>query len=235
MRTQKIQNSPETRTPRLRRPLLGVAIVGVLAAATAALAQYGSGGWTMGAGMMGGGMMGGGFSDRPVAPHWGGRVVSYAEAEAFIQYGSAHGTADAKTNTVTFDGSEVTINLVAVQPGSPDQTFELHGLVNPTLVIPRGAAVHLNLINMDYGRTMEHTVEIVSAPPPYPDMAMMYMGAPVVQPLPEVPWRSQDDVEAAQYGGLGVSFVADRPGTYWYVCPTPAHAEKGMYGKLVVR
>lgn len=216
----------------LRRLLMGAAVAGLLAVPVTAFAQWGPGGgvWPMGPGMMGGG-----FQDQPVAPGWGGRVMSYADAEAFIAYGNSHGTADAKANSVTFDASQVTIDLIADQPGSPDQTFELHGLVNPTIVVPHGAAVQLNLINMDYGRTMEHTAEIVAVPPPYPYMAMMSMGRPVVQPLPEVPWRSREDAKAAEYGGLGVSFIADLPGSYWYVCPTPGHAAQGMYGRLIVR
>ena len=188
-------------------------------------------GYGMGPGMMGGGMMG----NYPVSAGWGGKVLSFDDAQSYIQYGNAHGTADTKANSVTFTGDNVVINLVAVQPGYKDQTFELHGLTNPTIIVPRGATVQLNQLNMDYGNNMEHTVVITSVPPPYPYMAMMYLGQPQVPPMPELPWRSGDDLKTAQYAALGESFVASAPGEYWYVCPAPQHAEEGMYGKFIVQ
>nr|ABG33690.1 rusticyanin-like protein [Acidiphilium symbioticum] len=108
----------------------------------------------MGPGLMGVGMMG----NYPVSAGWGGKVLSFDDAHSYIQYGNAHGTADTKANSVTFTGDNVVINLVAVQPGYKDQTFELHGLTNPTIIVPRGATVQLNQLNMDYGNNMEHTV-----------------------------------------------------------------------------
>ena len=217
------------------RLLTGAAIAGLLAASAVALAQPWGAGW--GGGMMGGmgGMMGGGMGNWPVTPGWGGQVLDYRQAQAFIRFGNEHGKADARTNTVTFERKNVTIDLVAVQPGFDDQTFELHGLTNPTIVVPRDADVRFNLLNMDYGNNMQHTVTIVPTPPPYPYMAMMYLGPPVVPPLPELPWRSADNVKQAQFAALGNRFIANIAGTYWYVCPTPQHASKGMYGRFVVR
>ena len=206
-----------------------------------ALAQPAYGGWngqgwgSWGPGMMGGGMMGGAMGNYPVSPGWGGKVLSYDETQAYIQYGATHGTADAKANSVTFSGGSIVINLVAVRPGYNDQTYELHGLTNPTIIVPRGATVQLNLLNMDYGNNMEHTVVISQVPPPYPYMAMMYLGPPQVPPIPVLPWRSGEDVKTAQYAALGETFVAGTPGEYWYVCPVPQHAEEGMYGKFIVK
>lgn len=34
---------------------------------------------------------------------------------------------------------------------------------------------------------MEHTAVITTTPPPYPYMAMMYLGQPQVPPMPELP------------------------------------------------
>lgn len=204
---------------------------------------WNSGPW-MGQGMMGQGVMGegvmgegmgGAMDNYPVTQGWGGKVLSYAEAQDYIAYGASHGTADAKANSVTFTGGDAVINLIAVQPGHDDQTFELHGLTNPTIIVPRGASVQLNLLNMDYGDNMEHTVVISAEPPPYPYMAMMYLAPLEAPPMPELPWRSSDNVKTAQYAALGETFVAGAAGTYWYVCPTPQHAEEGMYGKFIVR
>lgn len=211
---------------------MSAAFLGLFCVSGAALAQPWGPRW--GSGMMGG-MMGSGMGNWPVTPNWGGEVLDYSEARAFIHFGNEHGEADAHINTVTFDGRNVTIDLVAVEPGFDDQTFELHGLRNPTIIVPLGAMVHFNLLNMDYGNNMEHTAEIVQTPPPYPYMTMMYLGAPVAPRLPELPWRSADSVRKANFAAVGNVFFANIPGTYWYVCPTPEHASKGMYGKFVVR
>jgi rusticyanin len=184
---------------------------------------------------MGSGMMGGGASDRPVYPGWGGDVLDFTQVTAFLDRGEHSGTADPKTNTVTYTEHEVTIDIVAVQPGHDDQTFEVHGLVNPTLTVPVGATVHLTLVNMDHGSNMEHGIIVTQVPPPYPYMSMMATGPGVAWLLPLLPWRSEDNVRTARYASLDATFVARARGTYWYVCPTPGHASQGMFGKLVVQ
>ena len=217
---------------RLSAMWLSAAAVILLCAGTAIAQTFP--GWGPGIGM-GPGMMGWAMGNYPVSAGWGGKILSYPETQSYIQYGNTHGTVDAKANSVTFEGDNVVINLVAVQPGYKDQTFELHGLTNPTIIVPHGANVQFNLLNMDYGDNMEHTAVITTTPPPYPYMSMMYLGPPQVQPMPELPWRSDDDVKTAQYAALGESFIASVPGKYWYVCPAPQHAQEGMYGKFIVR
>lgn len=135
------------------------------------------------------------MNNQPVSGDWGGKVLSYSQADAYIQYGNTHGIADRKTNTVSFDGTAVTIDLVAVQESFPAQTFELHGLINPTLDVPHGATVKFNLLNMDYGHNMEHTVLVSATPPPYPYMAMMSTGPSIVPAMRELPWRSDTKIQ----------------------------------------
>lgn len=209
---------------------------------------YGRGGY--GPGMMGGGygprgigqggygpgaMMGGGLNDRPVTAGWGGAVMDYAQVATYLAASDSLGRADKKARTVIFSGPEVTIDMVAVQPGYDDGTFEVHGIANPTLIVPLGAVVHMNLVNMDYGDDMEHGVIITPAGPPYAYMSMMQIGQGLAGVMPLLPWRSDKNVKASQYAELGSTFVARAPGTYWYVCPTPGHARKGMYGRFIVR
>lgn len=187
-------------------------------------------GWIAGGGQgFGPGMMGG--ANRAVTADWGGGVLDGKQAEAFIREGETIGKVDAKAGMVTFSGSDVILNMVAVQPGHDDQTFEVHGLTNPTLKVPVGATVHFNLVNMDYGNNMEHGVIVTRTPPPYPEMAMMAIGPGVASVMPLLPWRSDEDLAKARFASLGAT---REPGTYWYVCPTPQHAQKGMYGKFVV-
>lgn len=197
------------------------------------------GGYSMGPGMMGGygmgpGMMGG-FSNGPGGGGWGRESMTYDQVQAFIRDGDRQGRVDIKTNTVTFDAPDVTIDMIAVQPGHDDQTFEVRGLTNPTLIVPAKAVVHLNLVNMDFGANMEHGLILTPEPPPYPYMAMMATGPGLARIMPLLPWRSKKTLKQATYAKLSTTFVADEVGTYWYVCPTPQHAEEGMFGKFIVR
>ncbi len=92
------------------------------------------------------------------------------------------------------------------QPGHEDQAFEVHGLTNPTLVVPLGAQVHFNLVNMDYGDGMEHGV--ILTPPPYPYMSMIATGPGLAAIVPLLSWRRDNTVTEVQYASLGISFVA---------------------------
>ena len=52
--------------------------------------------------------------------------------------------------------------------------------------------------------------------------------------MPLLPWRSTKDLATAHYAVLRAKFIARQRGRYWYVCSTPKHAMKGMYGRCVV-
>jgi len=78
-----------------------------------------------------------------------------------------HFLRDEVDHTITYDTPEVTIDMIAVQPGHDDQTFEVHALTNPTLIVPVKAVVHLNLVNMDFGANMEHGLVLTAEPPPF--------------------------------------------------------------------
>lgn len=228
------------KTKGMKKLGAGLALGLAVAMPVSALAQgmYG-GGAGYGGGMMGGGagygMMGGGAqNDRPVSEGWGGQVWDYAKVQQYLKASSEYGQADQASQTVRFAGRQVIIDMTAVQPGHDDGTFEVHDIANPTLVVPQGAVVHLNLVNMDYGKDMEHGVIITPAGPPYAYMSMMQTGPGLAGVMPLLPWRNADNVTQADYAALGTTFVAQRPGTYWYVCPTPGHAKKGMYGKFIV-
>lgn len=187
------------------------------------------GGYGMGPGMMGA------FANGPVNSDWGGGSLTYDQVQNFIRDGSREGKVDTKTNTIVFDTPEITIDMIAVQPGHEDQSFEVRGLTNPTLIVPVKAIIHLNLVNMDFGADMEHGLILTAEPPPYPYMAMMATGPGLAQVMPLLPWRSKKTLKHATYAQLSTTFVARETGIYWYVCPTPKHAQEGMYGKFVVR
>lgn len=108
-------------------------------------------------------------------------------------------------------------------------TWTVDGLVNPTVVLPTGAHVTVHLFNADDGTI--HGWELTTTPPPYSFMAMMdapvaFSGA-VAMPVP--------GATAQRWVGRTVQFTASRAGAYYYICPVPSHAQKGMRGTLVVR
>lgn len=215
-----------------RRGRFGILAGALLAAALVvnlALAQRGMGGYGngYGPGAYGPGMMGIGVGVR------GSQVLDWSGAQATIEAGAAGASVDAASNTVSFTGANVTLDVIAVQPGEPDTTFEIAGLVDPTVKVPRGALVTLRLVNMDYGADMPHGVVITRLPPPYTVMPMLMMGGmgPGIPPLVA---RSADDLRSARYAAAAVRFRAAVRGTYYYLCQVPGHARDGMYGKLIV-
>ncbi|MBS2132177.1 hypothetical protein KEX41_28750 (plasmid) [Burkholderia thailandensis] len=217
--------------------MLGVAALTIAQAASASpsgtswrmVSSYGMGPGSMGPGMMED------YANGPVDSSWKGGSLRYDQVQAFIRDGNRDGKVDVKSNTIVYGTPEVTINMIAVQPGHDDQTFEVRGLTDPTLTLPVGTVIHLNLVNMDFGDNMEHGLIVTTSPPPYPYMSTMAIGSGLARVMPLLPWRSEKALQQATYAELSTTFVARERGTYWYVCPTPQHAQEGMFGKFVVR
>lgn len=152
-----------------------------------------------------------------------------AAARALSRQAAATASVDPRTNTVVYHGSDVTLVALASPEGGPDMTWNIDGRVNPTVVIPRGAQVTVDFFDGDAG-TM-HGWELTTAHPPYPTMAMMagsiaFPGA-FAMPVP--------GANSTHWFGRAVHFTASQTGTYFYLCPVPGHAARGMYGTLLVR
>ncbi len=175
-------------------------------------------GWYFGRMMGGGGMMGG-YSGQY-------SVIDDKTAEADMSSSLSNATVDTKNNTITYDGKDVKIVMFA-GPEYADEKFVVGGLFNPTLKISTGTNVVLEIINQDEG--MPHGVEVTETPPPYANMAMkqvnLYPGA-LIRPVPQA--------KGGKYPKDAVSFNANQPGTYYYLCQYPGHAEEGMYGKVII-
>ncbi len=238
-------------TPRTRAALAGGVLLAAALLLGASLAQRGTGGgayggygYGMGPGMMGGygygqgqdygggygpGMMGRGYGA------YGGQDLDWDAADAMVQDSGQGAAVDPATNTVTYQGTQVTIDVIAVQPGKPDTTFEVAGLVDPTVKVPRGATVTLDLVNMDYGSDMPHGLVVTRLPPPYPYTLMpVMMRGGMWGGIPPLAARTEQDLQTAHYASASMQFRAVTPGTYYYVCQVPGHAQHGMYGKLVI-
>jgi rusticyanin len=165
-----------------------------------------------------------------------GKAISYAAARPLIKYSNSAGMlmGYGKHKSVMFMGHNIHVVFLAVEPGSPDQTFEVHNLVDPEITVPRGAKITLTLLNMDYGPGMIHGVIIGKARPPYKTV----VGVPVRDQVAEIPLvmpRTEKSVKKSSYYFGTVTFTAPKAaGTYYYLCQMPGHAKSGMYGKWVV-
>jgi rusticyanin len=133
---------------------------------------------------------------------------------------------DARANTITFGSKTVSFTVVAVPPGGPDMAFRIGGLVNPTLIVPRGATVQVRFINADPDEA--HGWQVTNAQPPFQfDPAASAFGG-------DASARVLGDPTSAGDGTESIQFSAGRAGRYQYVCPMPGHARMGMHGGFVV-
>lgn len=189
----------------------------------------GGGGMMGGGGAGGGGMMGGAGYGGMMGGQGAARIGN-ARLVALVARGKVGARIDAKTDTVTYVGLSPTIVALASPHGQPNMTWEIDGLVNPTVVVRPGARITVDLVNTDWGYM--HGLEITTTPPPYPYMATMGIANhTLLMPLPP---RTSKDLAAAQYS-MRVGAVSLTPGTYYYLCPVPGHAQSGMYGVISVR
>jgi rusticyanin len=132
------------------------------------------------------------------------------------------------TRTITFTTTSVRLAAEASPPGGPDETFRIAGLVNPTVVVPSGARVSIQVINADpdtahgmviTGRAAARSwMPMMSGPPAFPGAALWFLGNPT---------------SAGMHSGT-LAFTAAHAGAYRYLCAVPGHARQGMTGTFIV-
>lgn len=145
---------------------------------------------------------------------------------------SEHGvTIDRATNTITYHSLHDRLVLLAAPAvlHLSGMQWEIDGLINPKIVVPRGAQVTVDLVNADQG--YRHGFEVTTAAPPFNEMAMMQGGGAAFAGAFIMPIRPE--TSQGQYHG-STRFTAATAGTYHYICPVPGHAAQGMAGLLVV-
>ena len=172
-------------------------------------------------GAMGSSMTGGGGAS--------GGAITNASLAALVSHGEQGASVDPTADTVTYKGQAVTLVALASPHGKPNMTWEIDGLVNPTVVVRPGAQLDVVLVNTDWGYV--HGFELTTTPPPYPYMAMAGV-APSFFLMP-LPPRTTKDTATATFHTESAAFIT-RPGTYHYLCPVPGHAAMGMFGTLIV-
>lgn len=168
---------------------------------------------------------GGGMMGAASGPAW-----TPAHVATVVQQSKRGVTIDRATNTITYHSAHDLVVPLAAPAALhlPGMQWEIDGLINPTVVVPRGAQVTVDLVNADQGYL--HGFEVTTATPPFQEMAMMqgaaaFPGAFVMPILPET--------SHGQYH-RSTQFTAATTGTYYYICPVPGHAAHGMAGQFVV-
>lgn len=116
---------------------------------------------------------------------------------------------------------------------SHGDVFVIYGLINPTIVIKSSSmSVELTFTVVNLDDDMYHNFVITQNPPPYPYMMAGMMGnfnGNFFYMMPYLPPTSNGNAYTYSY-----SISLNYPGTFWYICTYPGHAEEGMYGEIIL-
>lgn len=128
-------------------------------------------------------------------------------------------------------------NMIGYNPPSSahaqGDVFVINGLINPTLVVKSPSQLNISLTNLD--EDMAHNFVITNSPPPYTLTPMHGMMGGYGGFLSMMPVLPNEDKQAGYAYEFSNSVTLNQPGTYWYICTYPGHAEEGMYGKIIVQ
>ncbi len=191
----------------------------------------------MGTGMFGDMMSGVGASNFSTQ-------VSIGTSESYANALPQHVQRYANNNTLLFSSGNITLVILAMgvqrainlthelpppyDSNSSGNAFVIYGLINPTLIVPKGAIIHVEFINLDSGEY--HNVIMTATGPPYQYMPMSAMNG-IVSMMPIIPPADYSGGYATEYN---YTTAFDNSGAYWYLCMYPGHAQMGMYGKIIV-
>ncbi len=158
-----------------------------------------------------------------------GPRVSAALAATLGSQVPAAASIDRATNTITFTTTTVRLTMLASPSGGPDETFRAAGMTNPAIVVPAGAQVSIEIINVDPGtahglvitasNAASSWMPMMTARPAFTGSALWFLGNPTT---------------AGMHAGT-LTFTAATPGAYRYLCPVAGHAQKGMAGAFAIR
>lgn len=183
-----------------------------------------------------------------------GESISIQQATQSVQNPPSYAQITRSNDTISFHLQSINIvalammpdaaaNLTRTQPPSysTDDVFVIYGLINPTLVIPKGATVQFTIVNLD--NDMYHNLAVSSISPPYSYMSMQGMmysywqngtsstQYPFASMMGFLPPANYSQGTAHEYS---YTLAFNQQGILWYLCTYPGHAESGMYGQIVV-
>ncbi len=137
---------------------------------------------------------------------------------------------DAATNQIRYTTQDVTLVAVGAPPGHEGEYWQIDGRVNPTVIVPAGAHLMVEVINGD--PDMPHGWELTTSAPPYgqtPMMGGMRGGMAMNATMAPLPAAHNN-----QWPMGALNFTAPPSGVYYYICQVQDHAQEGMWGKLIV-
>jgi len=165
-------------------------------------------------------------SGPPLAAHAAPGIISSGVKQEMLSAPQAaatdktatSGSVSADRKTLSF--RQKTVRLVVHSgPANDMLSYRIAGLRNPTLVVPAGATLKALFINTD--DDMTHNLRF----------AMQHA---VSAPSVGTPGLAHKTATAFHAADLTLR-VPPRPGTYYYFCTVPGHAQGGMWGMLRVR
>lgn len=135
---------------------------------------------------------------------------------------------DRVAERLSFRTTSIRLEVLGSPQGGPEMSFRIAGLINPTISVPRGAAIEVEFINGDPDSS--HGWDLVRGTGSFAYMPMMSsqpafrgsVGMPLSVPTPRG-WPAER-----------LSFTATEAGTYTYLCPVAGHAQRGMRGQFLV-
>ncbi len=150
------------------------------------------------------------------------------------------------SSTIYINGSAELPVMMGPMNAPSMYSFEILGIINPTLVITPGSQVKFTVVNVD--TDSYHNFVISLQGPPYYYMGGMmngyngnYSGFGSMMGgyfqynnthgymMSYLPPQS-----SGHYAYTNVSYDFSSSGTFWYLCTYPGHASNGMYGKIKV-
>jgi rusticyanin len=180
-----------------------------------------------------GGMMGQGSVSN-------GQPITIEQAIQTMKNIPPYARVNSSNNTIVFESQhfnvfvlslmpDEAVNITGRQPPSyaTDDVFVIYGLIDPTLVMQSGASVQFTVVNLD--DDMYHNLVVSTYGPPYGYMSMQGMMSGYW--MPYLPPADYSQGTAHEYS---YALSINQPGTFWYICTYPEHAESGMYGTIIV-
>jgi plastocyanin len=161
----------------------------------------------------------------------GESTIPLARAERVAAQVPVGAVANRSTNTLRFTTATVSF-VVLASPPDRDMTFEIAGMTDPTIELPKGAQVTVEFINGD--SDMAH-MWLVGRTVPSADAQPSDAQAGAGPSANLVGARPLGDPTPAGQPLETIAFAAPAPGNYYYYCAFPGHAAQGMQGRLLVR
>lgn len=180
------------------------------------------------------------------------QTVSITQAALTTENPPGYVTRIQSNDTIQFNSNNITILALGMMPGDAKNltgltppiyasadVFVIYGLINPTLIMPSGAQVHIVFVNLD--QDMYHNFVFSTVPPPYSDYPMQNMmgqgmmgGETGVYGSYMMPYLAPAEYENGMAEASSFDLTLGAQNTLWYICSYPGHAQSGMYGKVVI-